>query len=105
MSETKHDDENSSTPSGDGDTGDQRGVADEQLPDDLQPTEDNPLARHPGQTGDEEDRIGADRDEDPGRDRPAARGGRRLRQRGRGRRLRGLTRRGQPATAAANCAL
>ncbi len=77
MSETTqdHDDPtNSSNPSDDtadtpetggdtgGDTGggDQRGVSDEQLPEDLQPTEDNPLARHPGQTGDDEDRIGAD---------------------------------------------
>jgi hypothetical protein len=34
-------------------------ISDEQLPEDLQPTEDNPLARHPRQTGDEDDRIGA----------------------------------------------
>jgi hypothetical protein len=35
-------------------------VSDEQLPEDLQATEDNPLARHPRQTGDEDDKIGAD---------------------------------------------
>jgi hypothetical protein len=34
-------------------------ISDEQLPEDLQPTEDNPLARHPRQTGDEDDKIGA----------------------------------------------
>jgi hypothetical protein len=39
-------------------------VGDDQLPEDLQPTEDNPLARHPGQTGEEEDKIGADREGD-----------------------------------------
>lgn len=38
-------------------------IADDQLPEDLQPGEDNPLARHPDQTGDEGDRIGADREE------------------------------------------
>ena len=40
-------------------------VGDDLLPDDLKPTEDNPLARHPDQTGNEEDTIGADREEDP----------------------------------------
>lgn len=35
-------------------------IGDDRLPEDLQPTEDNPLARHPGQTGDEDDKIGAD---------------------------------------------
>lgn len=35
-------------------------ISDDQLPPDLQPTEDNPLARHPGQTGDDDDKIGAD---------------------------------------------
>ena len=40
-------------------------VGDAQLPDDLKPSEDNPLARHPDQTGDEDDQIGADREEDP----------------------------------------
>lgn len=40
-------------------------VGDDLLPDDLKPTEDNPLARHPSQTGNEEDTIGADREEDP----------------------------------------
>ena len=36
------------------------GSADAELPEDLQATEDNPLARHPRQTGDENDKIGAD---------------------------------------------
>jgi hypothetical protein len=40
-------------------------ITDDQLPEDLQPTEDNPLARHPEQTGDDDDRIGADREEEP----------------------------------------
>src|SRR3954453_8166671 len=40
-------------------------VGDDQLPEDLQPSEDNPLARHPGQTGQEDDEIGADREDDP----------------------------------------
>jgi hypothetical protein len=40
-------------------------IGDAQLPEDLQPTEDNPLARHPGQSGDDDDQIGADREEDP----------------------------------------
>ena len=40
-------------------------VADADLPEDLRPTEDNPLARHPEQTGDQDDAIGADREEDP----------------------------------------
>ena len=35
-------------------------VSDADLPEDLQATEDNPLARHPRQTGDEDDQIGAD---------------------------------------------
>ena len=40
-------------------------VGDSQLPEDLQPTEDNPLARHPGQSGDEDDEIGTDREGEP----------------------------------------
>lgn len=40
-------------------------VGDDQLPEELQPTEDNPLARHPGQTGDEDDAIGQDREGGP----------------------------------------
>src|SRR5260370_38760757 len=40
-------------------------VGDDQLPEGLQPTEDNPLARHPGQTGQEDDQIGADREDNP----------------------------------------
>jgi hypothetical protein len=35
-------------------------IGDDKLPEDLQPTEDNPLARHPGQTGNKDDQIGAD---------------------------------------------
>ena len=46
----------------DGEPGD---VGDAQLPADLQPTEDNPLARHPGQSGDEDDEIGTDREGEP----------------------------------------
>ena len=47
------------------DTGEPGDIGDDRLPEDLQPTEDNPLARHPGQTGDEDDQIGADREDDP----------------------------------------
>jgi hypothetical protein len=49
------------------DTGasDGEGISDDQLPADVQPTEDNPLARHPEQTGDSDDEIGADREGDP----------------------------------------
>ncbi len=46
----------------DGEPGD---VGDSQLPEDLQPTEDNPLAKHPGQSGDEDDEIGSDREGEP----------------------------------------
>jgi hypothetical protein len=35
-------------------------ISDADLPEDLQATEDNPLARHPRQTGDEDDQIGAE---------------------------------------------
>jgi hypothetical protein len=49
-------------PSQEGEPGD---IGDDQLPEDLQPTEDNPLARHPGQSGDEDDEIGSDREGDP----------------------------------------
>jgi hypothetical protein len=37
-------------------------VADDQLPEDLRPSEENPLARHPEQTGDADDAIGEDRE-------------------------------------------
>jgi hypothetical protein len=47
------------------DSGEPGDVGDDQLPEDLQPTDDNPLARHPGQTGQEDDQIGADREGDP----------------------------------------
>jgi hypothetical protein len=47
-----------------GETTDQQ-VTDEQLPPDVQPSEDNPLARHPEQTGDSDDEIGADTESDP----------------------------------------
>ena len=46
--------------SSDSDSSDPGGVSDAELPEDLQATEDNPLARHPRQTGDEDDKIGAD---------------------------------------------
>jgi hypothetical protein len=49
-------------PSQEGEPGD---IGDDELPEDLQPTEDNPLARHPGQSGDEDDEIGSDREGDP----------------------------------------
>ena len=44
------------------DTAGEEGISDDQLPADVQPTEDNPLARHPEQTGDEDDEIGTDRE-------------------------------------------
>ncbi len=44
------------------DQGEPGDVGDAQLPADLQPTEDNPLARHPGQSGEEDDEIGSDRE-------------------------------------------
>src|SRR3954453_1420602 len=47
------------------DSGEPGDIGDDQLPPDLQPTEDNPLARHPDQTGDEDDAIGTDREEAP----------------------------------------
>ena len=47
------------------DAGEPGQVGDAELPEDLQPSEDNPLARHPDQTGDEDDQIGADREEEP----------------------------------------
>ena len=46
--------------SNDSDSSEPGGVSDAELPEDLQATEDNPLARHPRQTGDEDDKIGAD---------------------------------------------
>jgi len=42
------------------DSGEAHEVGDDQLPEDLQPTEGNPLARHPRQTGDDGDKIGSD---------------------------------------------
>jgi hypothetical protein len=57
--------EESKEPKQELDSGDPGDVGDDQLPEDLQPTEDNPLARHPGQTGQEDDQIGADREDDP----------------------------------------
>ena len=44
------------------DSGEPGDIGDDELPEDLQPTEDNPLARHPGQTGQEDDEIGTDRE-------------------------------------------
>lgn len=52
------------------DDGEAQGITDDQLPEDLRPTEDNPLARHPDQTGDPEDEIGA-QSADKGEDAPA----------------------------------
>ncbi len=46
-------------------TQDNEGISDDQLPPDVRPEEDNPLARHPGQTGDQDDEIGSDREGDP----------------------------------------
>ena len=50
----------SDTGSSDSGSSEPGGVSDAELPEDLQATEDNPLARHPKQTGDEDDQIGAD---------------------------------------------
>ncbi len=47
------------------DGADEQGISDDQLPPDVQPDEDNPLARHPEQTGDSDDEIGSDREGDP----------------------------------------
>jgi hypothetical protein len=59
---SKSDDSSGSSDSGSGDSdsSDPGGVSDAELPEDLQATEDNPLARHPRQTGDENDQIGAE---------------------------------------------
>jgi hypothetical protein len=64
-SEQSDQSEESDQPQQDLDSGEPGDVGDDQLPEDLQPTEDNPLARHPGQTGQEDDEIGADREDDP----------------------------------------
>jgi hypothetical protein len=45
---------------GDVESGEQGEITDDQLPPDVRPEEDNPLARHPDQTGDQDDEIGAD---------------------------------------------
>jgi hypothetical protein len=69
MSEQQAEDVNSSEqseePKQELDSGEPGDIGDDQLPEDLQPTEDNPLARHPGQSGQEDDEIGADREGDP----------------------------------------
>ena len=64
MSDQQPEQTEAETDAGPGTAGD---ITDDQLPEDLQPSEDNPLARHPGQTGDEDDEIGADREGDPER--------------------------------------
>ena len=64
MSEQQPEQTEDETDAGPGTVGD---ISDDQLPEDLQPSEDNPLARHPEQTGDEGDEIGADREGDPER--------------------------------------
>lgn len=49
----------SADPSGPSDPSEESGRTDEpDLPDDLRPDEDNPLARHPEETGDDADVIG-----------------------------------------------
>jgi hypothetical protein len=66
MSEQQADETNDSNESNERvETGAPGEITDDQLPEDLQPSEDNPLARHPEQTGNEDDRIGADREEEP----------------------------------------
>jgi hypothetical protein len=50
---------------GDVETGEQGEITDDQLPGDVRPEEDNPLAKHPDQTGDKDDEIGADTEGDP----------------------------------------
>jgi hypothetical protein len=57
--------ENSGETAESGEAGEVGEVGDAQLPEDLQPGEGNPLATHPEQTGDQDDQIGADREEDP----------------------------------------
>jgi hypothetical protein len=49
---------------GDVETGEQGEITDDQLPPDVRPEDDNPLARHPDQTGDKDDEIGADTEGD-----------------------------------------
>ena len=58
-------DQQSEEPKQELDSGEPGDIGDDQLPEDLQPTDDNPLARHPGQSGQEDDQIGADREGDP----------------------------------------
>jgi len=50
---------------GDVETGEQGEITDDQLPPDVRPEEDNPLAKHPDQTGEKDDEIGADTEGDP----------------------------------------
>jgi len=50
---------------GSGDEQEPGGIGEEQLPEDLRADEDNPLARHPAETGDESDAIGADAEGEP----------------------------------------
>lgn len=52
---------------GSGDEQEPGGIGEEQLPEDLRADEDNPLARHPDETGDESDAIGADAEGEPER--------------------------------------
>ena len=60
--ETDDKPDESKEPAKDLDSGEEGDIGDDQLPEDLQPTEDNPLARHPGQSGQEDDEIGTDRE-------------------------------------------
>lgn len=48
-----------------GDEQEPGGIGEEQLPEDLRADEDNPLARHPDETGDQDDAIGADSEGEP----------------------------------------
>ena len=65
MSENPDEQTDEKTPDTDLESGEPGDIGDDQLPEDLQPKDDNPLARHPGQSGQEDDEIGADREEDP----------------------------------------
>jgi hypothetical protein len=65
MTEQQPEDDSAQSKEKQSDEGEPGDIGDAQLPEDLQPTEDNPLARHPGQSGDEDDQIGADREDDP----------------------------------------
>jgi hypothetical protein len=60
-----NDSDDSQESRGDVETGEQGEITDDQLPPDVRPEEDNPLAKHPDQTGDKDDEIGADTEGEP----------------------------------------